>query len=560
MVIYQVFPRYFGNAGSNIPNGSLNDNGCGKFNDFTFVALKSIADFGSTHVWFTGILEHATQTDYSAFGIRKDHPAIVKGKAGSPYAVKDYYDVDPDLAVDPNNRIQEFKELLERTHQAGLKSIIDFVPNHVARQYNSDKKPEAIRDFGADDRYDFGFYPDNNFYYLPEQPFAPDLDLNAGEEEPYQEFPAKATGNDCFTAHPSINDWYETVKINYGVDYQGGGKTHFYPVPATWFKMLDILNYWVGLGVDGFRCDMAEMVPVEFWGWVIPRVKKENPSLIFIAEVYQPSRYWDYIHNGRFDLLYDKEGMYNTLRAVIQGYAPASDITRCWQSVNDFSNNMLHFLENHDEQRIASIFFAGNPRKAFPAMMVLACQKSNPLMIYAGQELGELGMEAEGFSGLDGRSTIFDYWSVGAMKTWKNEGAWNEELLTKEQKEVKNFYKRLLEIHEQEKTIREGTFFDLVYANFNNPDFDTTKMYAFIRKADNECLLGLINFEGVNRRISLNIPKHAFDCLVIEEGHLHAMTDLFTGKTYSLECSSVVPVVLDLPAYGGLLLKGVAPK
>ncbi len=560
MVIYQVFPRYFGNTGNNIPNGSLKENGCGKFNDFTPVALKSIADFGSTHVWFTGVLEHATQTDYSRFGIRKDHPAVVKGKAGSPYAVKDYYDVDPDLAVDPDNRIQEFKELLDRTHQAGLKAIIDFVPNHVARQYNSDKKPEAIRDFGADDRYYYGFYPDNNFYYLPEQHFAPDIDLYAGEEEPYQEFPAKATGNDCFTAHPSINDWYETIKINYGIDYQGGGKTHFYPVPTTWFKMLDILNYWVGLGVDGFRCDMAEMVPVEFWGWVIPRVKKKNPNLIFIAEVYQPSRYWDYIHNGRFDLLYDKEGMYNTLRAVIQGHAPTSDITRCWQSVNDFSNNMLHFLENHDEQRIASDFFAGNPRKAFPAMMVLACQKSNPIMIYAGQELGELGMEAEGFSGLDGRSTIFDYWSLGTLKTWKNEGAWNEELMTTEQKEYRHFYKRLLEIHEQEKTIREGTFFDLVYANFNNPDFDTTKTYAFIRKADNECLLGLINFEGVSRRISLNIPKHAFDCLVIEEGHLHAMTDLFTGEIHHLECSSIVPVVLELPAYGGLLLKGVAPQ
>lgn len=559
MVIYQVFPRYFGNTGNNIPNGSINENGCGKFNDFTPVALKAIADFGSTHVWFTGVLEHATQTDYTRFGIRKDHPAIVKGKAGSPYAVKDYYDVDPDLAVDPENRIQEFKELLVRTHQAGLKAIIDFVPNHVARQYCSDKKPEAIRDFGADDRYYYGFYPDNNFYYLPEQPFAPNLDLYAGEEEPYQEFPAKATGNDCFTAHPSINDWYETVKINYGVDYQGGGKTHFYPVPTTWFKMLDIVNYWVGLGVDGFRCDMAEMVPVEFWGWVIPRVKKEKPNLIFIAEVYQPSRYWDYIHNGRFDLLYDKEGMYNTLRAVIQGHAPASDITRCWQSVNDFSNNMLHFLENHDEQRIASEFFAGDPHKAFPAMMVLACQKNNPLMVYAGQEFGELGMEAEGFSGQDGRSTIFDYWSVGSMKTWKNDGAWNEELLTTEQKEVRHFYKRLLEIHEHEKTIREGTFFDLVYANFENPDFNTTKTYAFIRKADNECLLGLINFEGVSRRISLNIPRHAFDCLAIEEGHLHVMTDLFTGKTYGLECSSVVPVVLELPAYGGLLLKGVAP-
>jgi len=560
MVIYQVFPRYFGNAGNNIPNGSIDENGCGKFADFTPAALKSIEELGCTHIWFTGMLEHATQTDYSAFGIRKDHPAVVKGKAGSPYAVKDYYDVDPDLALNPISRIQEFKDLLDRTHQAGLKAIIDFVPNHVARQYCSDMKPEAIRDFGADDRYYYGFYPDNNFYYLPEQSFAPHLDLFAGQEEPYQEFPAKVTGNDCFTAQPNINDWYETVKINYGVDYQGGGETHFYPIPTTWFKMLDILNYWASMGVDGFRCDMAEMVPVEFWGWVIPRVKKDRPHLTFIAEIYQPSRYWDYIHNGHFDLLYDKEDMYNTMRAVIEGHASAYSITSCWQAVNDFSTHMLHFLENHDEQRIASDFFAGNPRKAFPAMLVLACQKMNPLLIYAGQELGERGMDAEGFSGQDGRSTIFDYWSVGSLAAWKNDGKWNEDQLTAEQREVRHFYKRLLDIHYNEKTISQGNFFDLVYANFDNPGFDTNTTYAFIRKAENECLLGIINFTDSDKRVTLNIPRHAFDCLIIEEGHLHAMTDLFTGQTYSLECSSLVPIVLDVPAYGGLLLKGIAPQ
>lgn len=559
MVIYQVLPRYFGNSGKNIPNGSLKENGCGKFNDFTPVALQSIANLGCTHIWFTGVLEHATQTDYSAYGICKDHPAVVKGKAGSPYAVKDYYDVDPDLALYPDHRIDEFQNLIERTHQAGLKAIIDFVPNHVARQYGSDKKPEAVRDFGADDRTYFGFHPDNNFYYIPEQPFAPHLDLYAGEAKPYEEFPAKATGNDCFTANPGINDWYETIKINYGIDYQGGGKTHFYPVPTTWFKMLDILEYWVRLGVDGFRCDMAEMVPVEFWGWVIPRVKKIKPDLTFIAEVYQPSRYWDYIHNGMFDLLYDKEGMYNTLRAVLQGHAPAAAITGCWQAVNDFSNHMLHFLENHDEQRIASDFFAGDPRKAFPAMLVLACQKINPLMIYAGQELGERGMYTEGFSGEDGRNTIFDYWSIDSLLAYKNEGQWNEAALTEDQKHVRRFYKRLLEIHNREKTVLEGNFFDLVYANFDNPDFDTNKIYAFIRKADNECLLGVVNFDTVPHRIKMRIPSHAFDCLVIEEGHMHTMTDLFTGQIYHLECSSTLPVELEVPALGGLLLKGVAP-
>lgn len=559
-VIYQVFPRYFGNTGKNIPNGNLEENGCGKFNDFTPAALNAIRDLGCTDIWFTGVLEHATQTDYARFGIRKDHPAIVKGKAGSPYAVKDYYDVDPDLAENPINRLEEFKALLERTHQAGMNALIDFVPNHVARQYGSDRKPESIRDFGADDRVYFGFHPDNNFYYVPDQPFAPELDLNAGQDEPYQEFPAKATGNDCFSATPHIHDWYETVKINYGVDYLGNGKTHFYPVPTTWFKMLDILTYWANMGVDGFRCDMAEMVPVEFWGWVIPRVKATHPNVVFIAEVYQPSRYWDYIHHGQFDLLYDKEGMYNTLRAIIQGQASASSITRCWQSVNEFSKHMLHFLENHDEQRIASDFFAADPRKAYPAMLVLASQNINPIMIYAGQELAERGMDAEGFSGQDGRSTIFDYWSMDSLVAWKNKGKWNEEKLTAEQREVRKFYKLLLSIHQKEKAIREGLFFDLVYANFDNPGFDTNKVYAFIRKAGDECLLALVNFADTPQKIALNIPKHAFDCLDIIENRCYTMQDLLTSETYRLEWSSTKQIELDLPTFGGLLLKCVSPN
>ncbi|HET9572048.1 MAG TPA: alpha-amylase family glycosyl hydrolase [Bacteroidales bacterium] len=555
MVIYQVLPRYFGNEGKNIPNGSLIENGCGKFNDFTSNALDALVDLGCTHLWFTGILEHATKTDYSTFGIRKDHPAVVKGRAGSPYAVKDYYDVDPDLAQDPIHRIEEFKDLMARTHRAGLKVLIDFVPNHVARQYGSDQKPEAVRDFGADDRSSFGFHQDNNFYYVPEQPFSPSIDLWAGEAVPYEEFPAKATGNNCFSAQPNVDDWYETVKINYGVDYMNGSKTHFYPVPTTWFKMLDILLYWANFGVDGFRCDMAEMVPVEFWGWVIPRVKSHHPDLIFVAEVYQPSRYWDYIHVGKFDLLYDKEGMYNAVRAIVEGHQPASNLSGCWQAVNDYSKNMLHFLENHDEQRIASDFFAGNPQKAFPAMMVLATMKINPIMIYAGQELGERGMYTEGFSGLDGRNSIFDYWSIESLVAFKNNGLWNEDQLTAEQKGIRSFYKRLLEIHQKEKAVREGEFFDLEYANLDRSGFDATKIYAFIRKAGNECLLCLINFDGVDRKVSLMIPKHAFDCLNLEDGRQHTMTELFSGQIYPLMCSSIYPIELDVPAFGGLLLK-----
>jgi glycosidase len=557
IIIYQVFPRYFGNTGKNIPNGSIEENGCGKFGDFTPQALNSIADLGCTHIWFTGVLEHATQTDYTAFGIEKDHPAVVKGKAGSPYAIKDYYDVDPDLAIDPVNRRQEFFELVERTHQRGLKVIIDFVPNHVARHYFSDAKPEGVRDFGADDREYHGFNPDNNYYYILDQPFSPQLDLYAGCAEPYREFPAKATGNDCFTASPNVYDWYETVKLNYGIDYQGNGETHFYPIPTTWFKMLDILNFWSDLGVDGFRCDMAEMVPVEFWGWVVPRVKKNHPELIFVAEVYQPNLYEIFIKHGQFDVLYDKEGMYNTIRAVVESRKPASAITESWQRVNSIHSNMLQFLENHDEQRIASDFFAGDPFKAFPAMFVLTLHHDSPILIYAGQELGETGMYTEGFSGREGRSTIFDYWSVDSLVAWKNNGRWDEERLSEQQRRIRDFYRCLFHFCHHEKAVREGIFFDLEYANLENPGFNPSSLFAFLRKADNEMLLGLANFSDLEIRTNLIIPKHAFDCLEIPDGQTFLMKDLFSGIEQTMYWSSSETLSLSVPAYGTGLYKCV---
>jgi glycosidase len=274
MVIYQVFPRWFGNLNTSlIKNGTKAENGVGKFSDFTPLALAKIKELGITHVWYTGVIEHATKTDYTTYGIRKDHAGVVKGNAGSPYAIKDYYDIDPDLADNVYERMDEFEALVRRTHEAGLKVIIDFVPNHVAREYHSDAKESYIDDLGQKDDITKAFDPNNNFYYIP----GSTLSLLFGSQQEdfdYGEFPAKVTGNDCFGAYPSQNDWYETVKLNYGVDYLNGRSKHFDPIPNTWMKMLDILNFWAAKGVDGFRCDMAEMVPVEFWGWVIPKVKQ----------------------------------------------------------------------------------------------------------------------------------------------------------------------------------------------------------------------------------------------------------------------------------------------
>ena len=358
IVVYQIYTRLFGNLNTtNKFYGNRDENGVGKFNDITDKALTSLKKFGISHVWFTGVIEHATMTDYSAFGIPKDNPYVVKGIAGSPYAIKDYYDVNPDLAVDVPNRMKEFEALVERSHRADLKVIIDCVPNHVARQYHSDVKPKGVKDFGEEDNKNVSFDPQNNFYYLPNQAFqVPDnVPIPPGVEAfPYAENPAKATGNDVFAAKPSINDWFETVKLNYGVDYLNGRQKHFSPIPSTWLKMRDILLYWAQKGVDGFRCDMAEMVPFEFWGWVIPEVKKVYPNQLFIAEIYNPTEYHNYLFNGKFDYLYDKVGLYDSLRRLMEGHGHAGDITRVWQNESgNFSNRMHRFLENHDEQRIA---------------------------------------------------------------------------------------------------------------------------------------------------------------------------------------------------------------
>ena len=552
-VIYQVLPRLFGNENTtNQPNGTLAENGCGKFNSFTTKALSEIKLLGITHVWYTGVIEHATQTDYSAYGIPKDHPGVVKGKAGSAYAIKDYYDVDPDLAENVENRMAEFEALVERTHKVGMKVIIDFVPNHVARQYHSDTKPAGVVDLGETDHPEWAFSPLNNFYYIPNQPFNPQFDAQG-----YLEFPAKATGNDQFTASPGRNDWYETVKLNYGVNYVEGGQKQFSPVPDTWFKMRDILLYWASKKVDGFRCDMAEMVPVEFWGWAVTQVKAQYPQIIFIAEVYNPAEYRNYISNGKFDFLYDKVGLYDMLRNVTSRNYPVREITNSWQSLGGIENQMLNFLENHDEQRIASGFFSGNGVYAQPAMIVAATLTQAPVMIYAGQEFGEMGMDSEGFSGVDGRTTIFDYWGVKSLQAWSNNGKFDGSKLTPEQKALQLFYKKLLNIAISQKAITHGLMYDLVFANFENNKFNTHEQFAYFRKYEDELLLIVLNFDDKHLDTEVHFPYEAFQYLGLAEGTTYSLTNLLddSDKFPLLTLNSQQPFISYMAPWKGLILK-----
>ncbi len=553
-LIYQIFTRLYGNKkNANIPAGSIEENGCAKMNDITAKQLERIASMGFTHVWFTGLIEHATQTDYSANGIKADHPAVVKGRAGSPYAIKDYYDIDPDLAVNVKQRMKEFNALLKRTHQAGLKLVIDFVPNHVARQYNSDAHPKGVKDLGEDDDTTKAFAPNNNFYYLEGQTLHTNFDTERRAKQPYSEYPAKATGNDCFNAWPSRNDWYETVKLNYGIDIMNGRQPHFSPTPSTWLKMTDILLFWCKKGVDAFRCDMAEMVPAEFWEYAISKVRSKYPHVQFIAEVYNPNEYRHYIASG-FDYLYDKVGLYDTLRAIVTEGRSASCITGCWQAVDDIRQHMLNFLENHDEQRIASAYFAGDARKALPALAVSCLMGSNPFMVYAGQEIGEPGMDAEGFSGSDGRTTIFDYWNPQSLQKLTADNI--EAKLNADETSLYNYYKKIISLARNQPALNDGVFYDLQYANYaRDYGYDCDRQYAFIRKAENgQTLLICANFGPNAVHAGVKIPAHAFDFLKLRSGLISA-SDLISGNLQTLELKADTPCYVEIPAYGAVVMQ-----
>ncbi|WP_240615353.1 alpha-amylase family protein [Pedobacter paludis] len=545
IVIYQLLPRLFGNKNNtNIPYGTIEQNGSGKFNDITDKALDGLKELHVNYVWYTGALAHASLTDYSKYGIKVDDADVVKGRAGSPYAVRDYYDVDPDLAVDVKNRMKEFEALIKRTHKKDLKVIIDFIPNHVARGYHSYAKPKNVIDFGEKDDLTKGFSAQNDFYYIPGQKFLvpqhepKQTPISALQDGKFDENPAKATGNNVFVAQPKYDDWFETIKLNYGVDYQNGEKQYFEPIPPVWNKMRDILVFWAKKDVDGFRCDMAEMVPIAFWNWVIPQVKKVNQNILFIGEAYNPQVYHQYLNEGKFDYLYDKVGLYDGLKKLIRNEptADVASINYVWQKESaGFGDHMLRFLENHDEERIASAGFAGKPELALPAMVVSATLGAGPVMLYFGQEVGELGKGAEGFGGDDNRTTIFDYWGVPAHQKWMNNGLFDGHKLSASQQKLRAYYQQLLKVTTQSDAIIHGDIFEVPHTgNMNN------RMYAFIRYSGKQRLLVVVNFDrSQTLEAGIEIPDH-----ILKVKSSSPVTDLLTDTKLNIPAGTSIPVKL----------------
>ncbi len=557
-VVYQVFTRLFGNTNTtNKPWGTIEENGVGKFADFSDKALSKIKDLGVTHVWYTGVPHHAVINDYTGYGISNDDPDVVKGRAGSPYAVKDYYNVNPDLATDPSKRLEEFKELIQRTHNAGLKVIIDIVPNHVARNYEGMTNPKGVEDFGASDDTSKEYDVNNNFYYIPDEPFkVPEwkdgyLPLGGDEnrlvDAKFEEVPAKWTGNGSRLAQPHFNDWYETVKINYGVRPDGTKdfeelpeeyrnkdyKAHFEfwkdkTLPDSWHKFRDITQYWLDFGVDGFRFDMAEMVPVEFWSYLNSNIKIKNPKAFLLAEVYNPDLYRDYIHQGKMDYLYDKVELYDSIKHIMKGYGWTDHIPVVQKGMADIEHHMLHFLENHDEQRIASPDFVGNAQLGKPAMVVSATISTSPTMIYFGQEVGEPGAENAGF-GKSTRTSIFDYIGVPHHQRWVNNKKFDGGQLSEKEKGLRDFYKRLLNFTINSEALM-GEYQEIHFYNKDNTEGYDHRVLSYVRWSSDEKLIVLSNFDAHKTySFSLKVPEEVISKWQLKDGK-YPLTEALYGE------------------------------
>ncbi|MFA0112301.1 alpha-amylase family protein [Vibrio sp. 10N.261.46.E11] len=540
--IYQIFTRLFGNQNTqNTPWGTIEQNGVGKFSDFTNKALTEIRELGITHIWYTGVPHHAVINDYKHIGISDDHPSVVKGRAGSPYAVKDYYSVNPDLADNPAQRLQEFEALIKRSHDNGLKVIIDIVPNHIARNYQGLNNPEGVRDFGDQDDTTVEYHRNNNFYYIPDSTFElPEIEpafIPLGGEQhpnlasPFLESPAKWTGNGSRLSKPNFDDWYETVKINYGVRPDGSkdfpglpndyamhdhlAHYHFWQqvdVPDSWVKFRDIALYWLEKGVDGFRYDMAEMVPVEFWSYLNSSIKVKNQDAFLMAEVYQPDLYRDYIRLGKMDYLYDKVDLYDGLKAIMQGKASTAIIPEIQHQMMDIEHHMMHFLDNHDEQRVASPEFIGNPHIAKPAMLVSALLSSSPTMIYFGQEVGEPGTENAGF-GQPSRTSIFDYIGVPQHQKWMNGGKFDGGQLNDDEKQLRLFYQQVMTFSLNHSSMT-GAYQDLHQSNQLSDS-----VYAFLRFDNQELVIAAANFsQSKTDHIQLKVTAEVIQKLGIADG------------------------------------------
>jgi glycosidase len=535
-VIYQLVVRHFGNENlSRIKDGTLEQNGVGKFADINEAAAAMLVQSGVTHVWLTGVLRQATMTDWSSVdpGLGADDPDIVKGRAGSFYAIRDYFDVCPDYAVDPANRMVEFEALVERLHQAGLKVMLDLVPNHVARSYGSVVKPEL--DFGKGDDTSAFFSPQNSYFYLT-QPQGKPLKLRrpAGWNPPGIVFdglfdredgapgrPPRVTGNNVLSAEPSENDWYETIKLNFGFNFADPASSSFDPRPPVWDRMDAILAYWQARGVDGFRCDFAHFVPLQAWSWLIAQAKQRDPQALVIAEAYENL---EGLLSSGFDAVYN-DPAYDLLKEIYQGKRTLDDLDGMLRDLgNGQRHRYLHYLENHDERRIASPVVLqggadssgfGSTRAGRQLAPLLYLGTSGPVLVYNGQEVGEDGSGEEGFGGDDGKTTLFDYWALPGLAALHNGGAWDGGKLSPAQTSLRAYYRDLLALV-QDPAVRGEGYWGLRYANGQAPGMFPLARFA---PGAGRLLLVVANFQpGSSLQSTVKLPAELLGAAGLSAG------------------------------------------
>ncbi|MEG0427423.1 MAG: alpha-amylase family glycosyl hydrolase [Akkermansia sp.] len=570
-VIYQLFVRHFSNMmRGGVPWGSLQKNGCGRFNDITSDALNQLVKMGITHVWLTGVLRHATQTPHD--GLNEQPSSIVKGIEGSPYAIIDYYDVDPDLAYIPNFRMDEFRDLIERCRQVGLVPMIDFVPNHVSRAYHSTTHLE--NNFGDHDDISQFFTWDNSFFYIQ---------YGMGEGTPpfrlphgiwkKEQFCAKVTGNNAVSWQPGEFDWYETVKLNYGYNFLSSPDTcnqlpgflsPLDSVPKTWRIMDDIIHFWQNYGVGGFRCDMAHMVPMPFWKWLNARARVRDPHLFMIAEAYDDSMKTTVgdpsvaLLDSGFNGVYDSQ-TYHLAHHLYEEDDWANDFDSLNTPTSPFFHHGVRFIENHDEPRIcAPQYWGGVGRIIMPAIMTLLYTSSKgPILVYNGQEVGEEAKGPGGFGGDNGRTSIFDYTCLPRLQQWVDHGHFSDDKLPIEDKKLRTFHANLLCLM-RHPSIDHGEFYGLNWSNMDTPNYGRepkeTKsghwVYSFLRHdyASQRTLLIVCNLSSTNSldNLHISIPTNAWDwCQRHEDSY--QLVPILGNHTKPLLCSLKTASTTGIP-------------
>ncbi len=268
-----------------------------------------------------------------------------------------------------------------------------------------------------------------------------------------------------------------------------------------------VLEHWQALGVDGFRCDMAHMVPPEFWKWAIAKSRARHIDVVFVGEAYDndPTKVpgvdpvISKLHDGRSNVMFDlldagfngvyDDPTYRMIKKIYEGPGWANDIDDA-RSDDFIFENSLRYAENHDEVRIAAQSQWGGlgMKVGVPVSAILFGLSRGPIMLYNGQEVGEPGEGLEGFGGNDARTSIFDYWSMPEFVKWANGHKYDGARLSAEQKQLRSFYGRLLNVLD-EPAFRDGVCIPLNAANRDNPNYGRLPneqpsghwLYSFLR-------------------------------------------------------------------------------